>query len=293
MRKRILGWLLLLAAVLMVSPAAGETGGAPLKVVSLLGSYAEAWTVAGGALVGATEDAVSERGMDLGGDVAVIGTVKAPNLEMILDLEPDLVLYSLDLVEHVQFVEPLEKMGIRCEGYSVTTYGAYMDMMRAFCALTGREDLYQAQEETVRTPIEALIRRAKADPRYGERTALMLRAFSTGVRAQDSSSMAGAMLADMGLRNIADGDGALRENLSLEAIVEADPDYVFLVTMGSDDEKAMASMAALLTDNPAWGGLTAVKEGRYVLMDKDLFHYKPNARWAESYQYLYELLYAS
>ena len=38
-------------------------------------------------------------------------------------------------------------------------------------------------------------------------------------------------------------------------------------------------------------GKTAVQEGRVYVLPRDLFHYKPNARWAESYAYLYELLF--
>ena len=43
---------------------------------------------------------------------------------------------------------------------------------------------------------------------------------------------------------------------------------------------------------PAWGALTAVREGRVVELDKSLFHYKPNARWAQAYETLEALLYA-
>ena len=65
-------------------------------VVSLYGSYAEAWTLAGGALVGATSDAVDERKMDLG-EARVVGSVKSPDLETILALDPDFVILSADL----------------------------------------------------------------------------------------------------------------------------------------------------------------------------------------------------
>ena len=90
MRKRL---CLLCIALLLLSSIAGAEGAAlvddrgaaipataPQRVVSLYGSYAEAWAQAGGTLVGATEDAVSERGMDLG-TAQIIGTTKAPNLE--------------------------------------------------------------------------------------------------------------------------------------------------------------------------------------------------------------------
>ena len=49
----------------------------------------------------------------------------------------------------------------------------------------------------------------------------------------------------------------------------------------------------LLHSDPAWHTLTAVKEGRVEVLPKDLFHYKPNARWGESYQMLAELMYGS
>ena len=50
------------------------------RVVSLYGSFAELWLLAGGTLVGATTDAVEERGLALGEDVALVGNVKTPSL---------------------------------------------------------------------------------------------------------------------------------------------------------------------------------------------------------------------
>ena len=96
----------------------------------------------------------------------------------------------------------------------------------------------------------------------------------------------------MGLINIADDDSALSENLTLEAILEADPDYIFVVAMGTDLEAAQKTLEDTLLSNPAWSTLTAVREGRFVTLDRELFHLRPNARWAESYQIIYDLLYS-
>ena len=84
------------------------------------GSYAEAWAQAGGTLVGATEDAVSERGMDLG-EAQIIGTTKEPNLELVLALDPDLVLLSLDIAAQVSAAEALEAAGVPCAAFRVDT----------------------------------------------------------------------------------------------------------------------------------------------------------------------------
>ena len=72
----------------------------------------------------------------------------------------------------------------------------------------------------------------------------------------------------------------------------ADPDFIFITTMGADDE-ALASLAEHLQSGPAWAGLTAVKEGRCFVLPKDLFHYKPCERWSESYHQLAEMLYGA
>ena len=61
--------------------------------------------------------------------------------------------------------------------------------------------------------------------------------------------------------------------------------------MGSDEEAALGYLEEHFESNPAWAGLSAVQNGRYEVLPKELFHYKPNARWGESYAYLAKILY--
>ena len=169
-----------------------------------------------------------------------------------------------------------------------------MELLKSFTRLTGREDIYEDRVETVQKPIEAMIEAAKAQPEYGAKTALLLRTYSTSVEAKgNSDTVAGPILTDMGLINLAEIDSALTENLTMETILVDDPDYIFVVAMGSDKEAAMNTLEETLLSNPAWNTLTAVQEGRYYVLDSDLFHYRPNARWAESYAIIDELLYGA
>lgn len=260
------------------------------RAVAFEGSLAEAYLTCGGTLVGATEDAVTERGLSLGGEVSVIGTVKQPSLELTVALEPELILLSADSAAHLKLLDALDALGVPCVYFSFDTWQEYMDMAAVLCRLAGHEELLEVQREQVQRPIETIVSRAREDARYGQRTALLLRAYSTGVKAKGSDSLAGAMLAEMGLVNIADRDGALLENLTLEQILMDDPDWIFITTMGESRERAMDALAEALTNNPAWGALTAVREGRVVELDKQLFHYKPNARWAQAYALLEDLL---
>ena len=297
MRKRL---CLLFIALFLLPSFAGAEGAAlvddrgaaipataPQRVVSLYGSYAEAWAQAGGTLVGATEDAVSERGMDLG-TAQIIGTTKAPNLERILALDPDLVLLSLDIAAQVSAAEVLEAAGVPCAAFRVDTWQDYARMMDVFTALTGRRDLYEAIIPPMQAAIGETIASAQAQ---NAPTVLLLRAYSTGVKAKADDNLAGAMLEDLGCVNIAARQPSLLEELTLEAIVVEDPDCIFISVMGGDEEAALAVVEETLGQNPAWQGLTAVREGRVYVLPRDLFHYKPNARWAESYAFLYELLF--
>ena len=297
MRKRL---CLLFIALFLLPSFAGAEGAAlvddrgaaipaaaPQRVVSLYGSYAEAWVQAGGTLVGATEDAVSERGMDLG-TAQIIGTTKEPNLEIILALDPDLVILSMDIAPQLSAAEVLETAGVPCAAFRVDTWQDYARMMDVFTALTGRRDLYEA----IVPPMEAAIAQTIASAQaQNAPTVLLLRAYSTGVKAKADDNLAGAMLEDLGCVNIAARQPSLLEELTLEAIVVEDPDCIFISVMGGDEEAALAVVEETLGQNPAWQGLTAVQEGRVYVLPRDLFHYKPNARWAESYAYLYELLF--
>ena len=297
MRKRL---CLLFIALFLLPSFAGAEGAAlvddrgaaipaaaPQRVVSLYGSYAEAWVQAGGTLVGATEDAVSERGMDLG-TAQIIGTTKEPNLEIILALDPDLVILSMDIAPQLSAAEVLETAGVPCAAFRVDTWQDYARMMDVFTALTGRRDLYEA----IVPPMEAAIGETVASAQaQNAPTVLLLRAYSTGVKAKAEDNLAGAMLEDLGCVNIAARQPSLLEELTLEAIVVEDPDCIFISVMGGDEEAALAVVEETLGQNPAWQGLTAVQEGRVYVLPRDLFHYKPNARWAESYAYLYELLF--
>lgn len=106
---------------------------------------------------------------------------------------------------------------------------------------------------------------------------LYVRAYSTSSKAEGEDVMAGAMLGDLGLENIVSKHETLLETLSMGAIIAADPDYIFVATMGSD-EAAPEYFAEAYESNPAWAGLSAIQNGWFFILPKDLFHYKTNAR---------------
>lgn len=258
------------------------------RVVAAYGSFAEAWLLAGGELCGVTQDALEQRNLGLPEDIAVVGTVKEPNAEEIIALEPDLVLLASDITTQADIRDVLENAGLACAFFQVDTFADYAFMMEQLCAVTGREDLYEENVTQAGQQIEEA--QANAALSSTRPNVLLIRAFSTGIKAKTDDELAGAILKDLGAHNIADDHPSMLEDLSLEEVIAADPDYIFVTTMG-DEQKALDYLNGLIQQNPAWSELSAVKEDRYIVLPKDLFHYKPNNRWGESYQYLGEILY--
>lgn len=258
------------------------------KTAVLSGSLAEVWQLAGGELFGITNDAYDGHTLDIPEDVKNYGDVKSPSVEGLIADGVDFVILSGTIANQVKLEETLNSSGITAAYFDVENFDDYLSMLKICTDITGRSDLYAENGEAVRERVEQSVERAK-DKEHPK--VLLLRSYSTGIKAKSSDNMTGQMLADLGCENIADSESSLLEELSLEAIVRADPDFVFITTMGGDTEAAIAQYEETLGSNPAWQELTAVKDGRVHVLPKDMFHYKPNNRWGEAYEYLEEILY--
>lgn len=262
----------------------------PQRVVSFYGSFAEMWMLAGGELAGTTDDAITERKLPLGEDVAIIGSTRNPNLEMALGLDADFAILSADTTDHVQAAETLRAAGVTCAFFRVDTLEDYLAAMEVCTSITGRADLYEQNALAVQRQAQEVIQRVRPLLEEEPVTALLIRAYSTGAKAKGMDNLAGVMLHQLGVKNLVDQHPSLLEELSMEEIIAADPDYIFVTIMGSSQQKALDALAEGIQKNPAWSSLSAVQNGRYVILPGDLFHYKPNARWGESYAYLADIL---
>lgn len=262
----------------------------PQRVAALLGSYADVWCLAGGqgTLVAAAHDAWTDFALDLGGNVADLGGLLEPNLEALIAAEPDFVIASSNTAAHLELQSALEELGIPVAYFDVNSFADYLAMLQTCTMLTGRDDLYQQNGLDVQAQVDD----AKAQADGSAPTVLVLRAAGSSCKVKNSQgTVLGELLADLGAVNIADSDAQLLEDLSLERILADDPDCIFVVYQGDDEAAARRTLEAALTANPAWNTLTAVQQGRFYVMDKQLFHLKPNARWGEAYRQAADLLY--
>lgn len=256
------------------------------KVVSAYGSFAECWMLAGGELVGITEDAISERNLVFSKDVEIIGTVKEINLEKIVSLSPDYVILSADITNQFALKKNLENMNIPYGYFSVNNFNDYKRMMRIFCNVTERDDLFYENVISVEKKIDSILKKFPSD---SSKTYLLMRAYSNGIKVK-SDNIADAMLKELGAVSITEKNPSVLDDLSVEEVISNEPDYIFISTMG-DEAAGVAYFENNVLNNPAWSGVTAIKNGNYTILPKNLFHYKPNNKWDESYRYLAKILY--
>lgn len=262
----------------------------PQRVAILLGSYADVWSLAGGhdTIVAAADDTWKDFDLDLDSSVADLGSLLEPSMETLIAAEPDFIIASSNTKADLELQDTLEALGIPVAYFGVNTFDEYLHMLDICTQITGQRENYQTYGLDVQQQVNA----AKAEADGSAPTVLFLRAGGNGVKVKNSKdTVLGTMLADLGAVNIADSDTTLLEDLSMEQILTDDPQFIFVVYQGSDQAAAQKVLEQTLTSNPAWNTLTAVQQGRYYVMDKTLYHLKPNARWGEAYQQLADILY--
>lgn len=262
----------------------------PEKVAVLLSSLADLWITAGGN-VDITVGETLERGF---ADASVIlvdgGAGKTIDLEGLIAAQPDFVLYAADLSGQLECAGTLRAAGIPAAGFAVETFDDYLRVLKICTDILGTPERYEQYGTALQTEINAMV--AIAQAREKQPDLLFVRAGSSAkvTKAKTAENhFVCAMLKDLGTCNIAEKAPVLLDGLSMEEIVLADPDTILFTTMG-DETAGQAYMESLLAD-PVWQTLTAVKTDRVHQLPKELFQYKPNARWGEAYAYLIELLY--
>ena len=246
------------------------------------------WLLAGGKLVASVNDAWDSLDLGLDDSVVKLGAILEPNVELLIASQPDFVIASANTKPDVEMLATLENAGITVAYFDVNNYEDYIAMLDICTDITGRKDLYEKNGVSVRTEVE----NAKKQIDGSNPKILLLRAASKNVKAKGSDGIvSGEILKDLGCVNIADSDSSLLDDLSLEAIVKEDPDFIFVTIQGTNTEAALKNVDTLLKSNPVWNSLTAVKNNRYYVLDKSLYNFKPNERWGEAYQKLADILY--
>ena len=266
----------------------------PKKVAILFSSYADIWVTAGGTVditVGETiergfadEDAIL---VDRGAGHTTI------DLETLLHAQPDLVIGTADYACQAEAVEICRAAGIPAALFRVEQFSDYLDVLKIFCQITGETTRYETYGTALQTQIDSLLTQIQQREETSPPARILFVRAGSSAKSTKAKTTADhfvcMMLHELGTENIADAENGLTGTLSLEVIVEENPDFLFISTMG--DENAAKDYMDSQLASEGWRELSCVQNGNTYYLPKSLFHFKPNARWAEAYEYLAALLY--
>lgn len=261
----------------------------PKRVIVLFASFLDIWTKNGGDLVGMVED-TSKKEIPGTEGVETVGRTGAISLEKIISLEPDLVILSSNTTSQMEMVPSLKQNNIPVIAFDYKFKEDYYKMVKLFSAINEREDLYEENAVAIENEIQEIIDKTKNE---NPPKVFFMSASSKSLTARGSNTTLGEVARDLNAINIVDGPNSSIEDqsFSMEKLIEENPDFIFVQSHGSDEEKVIERIKEDAESNPAWASLTAVKNNRYIFLPKDLFTYKANHRYAEAYEYLAKILY--
>lgn len=253
-------------------------------------SIADLFLLAGGSVDITVQDSI-DRGF-VPDDVLLADSASGMNInrEILISGAPDLVLGSADSASHVKLKRFLDERGVDMILIKQDSFEDFLSVFRTLTEITGREDLFVKYGLGQKAGIEEIIEKCRG--KEDKPCVLFVRAGSafSSVRAKRADDhFAAGIIEDLGAANAADVNDVLTESLSLEAMITSDIDKILIVPQG-DEEESIRYMNSLFS-RPGWRDIKAVKEGEVHFLPKDLFHYKPNGRWAEAYAVMKEVLY--
>ena len=264
----------------------------PKRVAVLFSSFAEIWTLSGGEVYATVYESVERGIVPEGTSLVDSGAGKTVSTELLISLNPDLVIGSCDIPAQVKCADILKKAGIPCALMRVESFDDYLNMLNICADITGNRYAYKKYGTDIKKEIDNIL---SSVPENQEKPKILfIRGGSTprSVKAKNhENNFVCYMLRELNTYNIADNAPLLLDGLSLEEILREDPCMIFLSTMG-DEAAARENLDAIMSSE-GYASLSAVKNGRVYYLPKDMFQYKPNAKWAEAYQYLSEIIYES
>ena len=250
-----------------------RAGAAPRRIVSLNPTTTELLFAigAGNRLVGRTR-------WDLYPDsaryVPDLGDGIRPNVEIVLAARPDLVVLYAGEANRPAAAE-LRNAGVRTLSLKIDHIAEFYRALRLLGAMTGDSASARIVEDSVRRSLESV----RARTASLARPTVFWPVWEQPLLAVGGGSFLSELVTIAGGRNVYDSLKGPSPQVSMEDVVEHDPDVIF----------AGPKSARHLRTDVAWKRLRAVREGRVLVVDTALV-LRPAVRLGEAARSLARLL---
>ncbi|MEZ4502581.1 MAG: ABC transporter substrate-binding protein [Dehalococcoidia bacterium] len=201
-----------------------------------------------------------------------------PDPEAALSFEPDLVLLTSRQDEQVEVFRnaglPVVYLG------SADSLDEVYDQIEFLGRVTGHEDGAQAVLDDMHARVDA-VTGALAEVDAGPRVYFEI---SADLYSVAPDSFVGGLIEALKGQNVAEGATTQFPQLTAEAVIDADPEVVFLAD--ADFGESLESLRA----RPGWDAVTAVVDGRVFAVDPDTSN-RPGPRLAEAIEAMARAMY--
>lgn len=214
--------------------------------------------------------------------VQVIGNAHQPNFEQIASLKPDVLIANNGFQKNVPTVEG---QGTKVMISSTNSVQDILKNIELYGTIMKKED--KAKELNQKITNQMKTYEKKSDVK-----ALLVYGAPGTYLAALPTSLSGDILEKTGGKNIAADFPKMKEypqyaQLSVERIIEANPDVIYLITHG-DPNSVKKAFEGEMMKNEAWKNLDAVKQNRVVILPPDLFGSNPGTKVTEAMDFMYK-----
>lgn len=248
------------------------------RIVSLIPSATETLVA-----LGATDLLVGRTDFDHGPEVDGLPSVGGgmdPSMEALLALRPDLVL-GWETRGDASITRRLTELGIPAFMVSIEDTSDVFRSVDNLGRLTGRDAAADSLAAALRLQLAELSASVAGRPR----PTVFFLVWNDPPMTAGPETFISQLVEVAGGRNVFADAGSDWPNVSLEAIVRRDPDFLVL----PQGEKGGAHDVARLRGEPGWREMRAMREGRTILVPSDLMN-RPGPHMGEAARRLRDAL---
>lgn len=267
----------------------------PKRVIIGYTSMVSMWYLAGGRAVAIpTNRAMLNKNLPKEAQTLPrIGSFSHLNIEKIISLKPELVILSAFSggSSSTGAAALLKSTGIETLSVYYGNYAGFLEILDIFCSINGT---CLQKNEKVKKIIKQVDNICKKTAKF--RSPRFLSIFYSGhglsveLNKANTAQIAMMLNATNIVQKFGKSIGGSRIPFSMEKLVMEDPDIILVTTMGNS-KKLKARLKKNLMTSPVWNSMRAVKKGNVHFLPNNLFLYKANERYGQSFRYMAKLLY--
>lgn len=217
--------------------------------------------------------------------VPEVGDMGNINTETVISLKPDLVIGLKN--QHSKFAKVFEGNKINFVMLQPKTFDEVKQSLQVLGDIFGKQAKAKEVCDKLDNDIKAITSKL---PKEKHRVVVMF-ASARNVTVQGTDSIAGSVCNILGLDVVTKKSAkAEKTPYSMEALLEANPEYIFVTTMGKPAE-IENRLKKDFKDNPAWASLDAVKNNRVHVLPENLFLLNPGLKYPQAVELMAKLVY--